>query len=50
MEEMGKAALVRRVYVNNSRVQIGVLSPRIKLHYEVQYPPKKSERRSRLIY
>lgn len=35
MEETGKVALVRRVYRNDSRVRIGVLSPRIKLHYEV---------------
>jgi len=34
MEETGKVALVRRVYRNDSRVRIGVLSPRIKLHYE----------------
>jgi hypothetical protein len=33
--ELGRDALVRRVYQNNSRVQLGVLSPRIKLNYEV---------------
>lgn len=35
MEEIGKVALVRRVYNTNSRVTIGCLAPRIKLNYEV---------------
>ena len=35
MEELGREALVRRVYRDNSRVQLGVLSPRIKMKYEV---------------
>ncbi len=36
MREMSKAALVRRVYINNNRVQIGVLCPRIGSDYEVR--------------
>lgn len=35
MEELGKVAIVRRVYNRNSSVCIGALSPRMKLHYEV---------------
>ena len=35
MEEMGKVALVRRVRQLNAKVEIGVLSPRIKTDYEV---------------
>ena len=35
MEETGKVALVRRVYQLNSRVTLGVLSPKIKFKYEV---------------
>lgn len=37
MEETGKVALVRRVYNVNSPVKLGVLSPRIKLKYEVYF-------------
>ena len=35
MKEIGKVALVLRVYQRNSKVMIGVLSPQIELNYEV---------------
>ena len=37
MLDLGREAVVRRVYRDNTRVQLGILSPRIKNNYEVGY-------------
>lgn len=37
MAEVGKVALVRRIYRSGTRARLGVLAPKIKLNFEVCY-------------